>query len=344
MSINSTDTWTLVRKIEQVKTPLPYYTHRYFGEILEFDTEEVHFDDVIKERRMAPFVSPLVAGKAMATMGHTMRSFRPAYVKPKHIVDPSKAIKRLPGEAFGGALSPAQRMEVAKSANWVEEDRMIDNRIEWMVVEMLKSGAITVSGKDYPTQVVDFGRAGGLTLTVSTTWDNGAATPMEDIEDVITAMSVAPFGAPGGEIYMDPNAWKNLRSNTEFQALCDKNFAGQNTTMDRAPVAYDPNEDPQMVATAGGGRLKFYVDARQYENDAGTVVPYLASGNVLVVSSQIHGVQAFGAIRDVDELGAMRAYPKTWVEPDPSVRYTMTQSAPLPIAERINASAFLQVL
>ena len=49
-------------------------------------------------RRLAPFVSPLVAGKAERSRGYSTRSFTPAYVKPKHVVEPSKAMKRRAGE------------------------------------------------------------------------------------------------------------------------------------------------------------------------------------------------------------------------------------------------------
>lgn len=345
MSVNANDTYTLVGLIEQRKRPIPYYLERYYSSIIESQTEEIHFDEVITERKMAPFVSPLVQGKVMAGRGHTMKSFRPAYVKPKHVLSPSKAIKRRAGEPFGGVMSPAQRMQLIKDETFVEQSEMIDNRLEWMASEIAKTGKLVIAGPDYPAQEVDYGRDAGLTVVLLTTarWNDSAPTMVDDIEDMITDMSNADFGAPGEAVYMEPNVWKLLRKDAEFIDLTDKNFAGNNSTADRGPMAFDQNEVPQLVASMGGGRINFYVDSRKYTNDVGVVTPYLGAGEVVFMSSQIRGSQAFGAILDDDVLQPMRAYPKTWKQEDPSVRYAMTQSAPLLVPERINGTAYLKV-
>jgi len=345
MPVNQTDTYQLVGKIEQRKRPLPYYLQRYYPSIIESQTEEIHFDEVVTERKMAPFVSPLVAGKVMAGRGHTMKSFRPAYVKPKHVLRPSKALKRRAGEPFGGNMSPAARMELIKAETFVDQSEMIDNRLEWMAAEVAKTGKLVIAGENYPSQEVDYGRDAGLAVTLLTTarWNDSAPTMVDDIEDMITAMANADFGAPGDSVYMEPNVWKLLRKDQEFIDLTDKNFAGNNSSADRAAMAFDENEEPQLVATMGGGRISFYVDSRKYTNDSGVVTPYLGAGEVIFMSSQIRGSQAFGAILDDDVLQPMRAYPKSWKQEDPSVRYAMTQSAPLVIPERINGTAYLKV-
>ena len=343
MSLANYDTHKLVGLIESNKKPLPYFLQRFFGSIMEFDSEEVHFDAVLGERKMAPFVSPIMAGVIMRSKGSTMKSFRPAYVKPKHEVNPSKVLKRLPGEALLGALSPAQRMDRAIAANYMAEDEMIDNRMEWMAVQILKTGMVTIEGPDYPKKVIDYGRSAGNSVTLLGTdrWGQVDADVLGDLEDISTAASLADHGAPITEFYMDPAAYKLFRKDPDVKALLDTNYRGSNANINREPTTFDANSDPKYMGTVGA--FAIYVDARQYTDDTGAVVPYLASGEVIGASGAVEGVQAFGAIMDVDVLRPMRAYAKTWIQQDPSVRMTMTQSAPLPIVARQNATVYLKI-
>lgn len=337
------DTTELVGLIEERKAPLPYFARRYFPGVMEFDTEEVAFDYVLGERRMAPFVSPFSAGQVMRSKGSTMKSFRPAYVKPKHSINPAEPLKRMPGEAFTGTMSPEARLNLQKAQKFVEQSEMIDNRIEWMACEILKNGAVTVEGDNYPKQVVDYNRDASLSVTLLTTarWNDSAPEIIDDIESMATAMSAADFGSPATEIMVAPDVWAVMRKDAGVLALLDTNYLGGNTNLDRAPQAFSNDEDPTVVGKIG--RFTILVDARDYEDDTGAVVPYLASGEVLMLSNNIGGVQAFGAVLDLDVMHAMRAFPKEWKEQDPSVWMCMTQSAPLPIPQKINGSAYLKV-
>ena len=335
------DTAELARLIEDRKPPLPFYLRRYFPSIMEFDKQEIVFDYVIRNRRIAPFVSPMAEGKVMRSQGSTAKIFKPAYVKPLQAALPTRAIKRLPGEGLNGQLSPKQRMELIKAEIYMENDEMIDNRLEWMAVQALKTGQVIVEGEDYPKQVVDYGRAVELTVQLLTTarWNDSAPNPLGDIESLVQAMAKAPFGAPATDIYFDPDAWADFRVDPQAKDLTDTNFRGNESTIDRGPLALD--DDVVWVGRLQG-RFDMYVDSRQYEDEAGLIVPYLASGEVLFCSTQIQGVQGFGAIMDDEVLVPMRAYPSEWKEKNPTVTKIMTQSAPLPIPARINASALLR--
>jgi hypothetical protein len=84
------------------------------------------------QRRLAPFVSPVVQGRVMRKQGYQTLSFRPAYTKPKHVVDPNRQFSRLAGEALGGALTPAQRWNAAVAENLREERDAINRLWNWM--------------------------------------------------------------------------------------------------------------------------------------------------------------------------------------------------------------------
>ena len=349
MSFNPEDTYRLIRLVEQRKKPIMFFASRYFGQVMTFDTEEIHFDYLSRNRRLAPYVSPLVAGKVMSGRGHSMKSFRPAYLKPKHVLDLKGATKRRPGEPFGGMMSVADRRQLAKMENYMLEAEMIDNRIELMCYEAMKTGKIVVAGDDYPTQEVDFGRDAGLTITLTGTdiWTDAGSDPMGDIEDMGTAMANAAYGAAYSEITMDPDAWKAFRAHADTKDHLDKNIVGNNLLVDRGPTP--ENDDVQLVGSMNGGATLIWRDSRTYEDAAGNIQKVMASGDVVFASRSMEGVQAFGAILDDDFLendGRVEAtiYPKSWKVPDPSATYTMTQSAPLPVPVRANACGFMNVL
>ncbi|MCH2058303.1 MAG: major capsid protein, partial [Thalassotalea sp.] len=75
---------------------------------------------------------------------------------------------------------------------------------------------------------------------------------------------------------------------------------------------------------------------------------YMPVNKILLGNSSYDGVRCYGAIQDVDanDEGVVSAsrYPKNWKQPDPSVEYIMTQSAPLMVTPDPNAFVDVTVL
>jgi hypothetical protein len=82
----STATLLGVVRVQPVESS--YWLDNFFGRQINFDTEEIMFDRVTSQRRLAPFVSPVVQGRVMRTRGYETRTFRPAYTKPMHVGTP----------------------------------------------------------------------------------------------------------------------------------------------------------------------------------------------------------------------------------------------------------------
>src|SRR5690349_23890676 len=110
-------TATLIEVLRVQKPNSAYWLDSFFGRTINFASEEILFDKVTQQRRLAPFVSPVVQGRVMRKQGYTTTTFRPAYTKPKHVVDPNRQFSRLAGEAIGGNLTPAQRWNAAVAEN-----------------------------------------------------------------------------------------------------------------------------------------------------------------------------------------------------------------------------------
>jgi hypothetical protein len=317
-----------------------FFLDRYFPLLQTEESEEIHFDVVDKTRRLAPFVSPLVAGKLVNEQGYTTKTFKPAYIKPKTVFDANAPFKRAAGEALTGASSPLSRLQLRVNAVLMDHYDQIRRRKEVMAAEALATGKVTISGDLYPTVVVDFGRKAGhnLALTGANRWGQTGVNPLKDLQTwgftVLQASGTFPI-----DVILDTAAWAVFKEDPNVVDRL-KRFQGAPTDL-----SVSAKLDEGGVYMGGVDGFNVYVYAGWYVDDAGAEQPILAPGTVILTSPQLQGVQAHGAIRD-DAAGyqAVDIFAKSWTEQDPSVRYVMSQSAPLVVPTRVNASLAAAVL
>ena len=160
------DTETLLEVVRGLAPFETFLLNLFFPRLVTFDTSAISFDAVDEDMRLAPFVSPLVAGKVMKTQGGTLKSFKPAYLKPKDVVDPERVLMRRPGESIGGSLSAAARRNAIIADILDSHRQKILRRLEYMAAQVLLKGKVIVEGEDYPTVEVDYGRAPGNTVAL----------------------------------------------------------------------------------------------------------------------------------------------------------------------------------
>jgi len=343
MPVTAYDTRSLIRAVEQIRRPRTFFLDRYFPEIIEFDTETVDFDFKKQGRKLAPFVSPNVPGKSTRSGGYQTKSFKPAYIKPKDSILPSKGMKRRAGELYNGNMSAAQRLDAATMDTLDEHREAIIRRKEWMAMQALDSGAVTVVGEDYPSVTVDFTRDAALTMALAggARWGQSGVKPLDLIEDWAGTVQSKSGLAPT-DVVMDPLAWKLLRADTALMNLLD-NRRQDGGSMQLGPVNVgDEASDARYVGNVGD--FDFFVYQDFYEDDAGNEQKLMADNTVILTSPKMEGAQCHGAIQDA-ELGMVVAEyaPKVWNEKDPSVRMAMTQSAPLVVPVRVNHSMRIRV-
>lgn len=340
------DTATLLEVSRHVKEITPFWL-QFFPRVITFDTEEIFFDKVDQDyRRLAPLVVPNVQGKPMGMGGYSSLSFKPAYVKPKHVVDPNMVIERRPGEALGaGSLSLMQRRDAAVAEITRLHAALLTNRNEWLASKALIDGTVTLAADDYPSTTVNFQRHSTLTYTLLTTarWSQSSATPLTDI---MTARVNANnrSGARIKRLVFGGTAWGYFSAHANVNlygtgGLLDRNIGGVSADVQRMWDGYEGQEFMGYLSgSQGGGRLELWVDTSKYVDESGNEQFFLEQKTVVGVSD-VEGVRCFGAIKDFDaQLRAMERFPKMWRENDPSVEFLMTQSAPLMVPKKPNAS------
>lgn len=327
-------TGVLRRVVAELPAPAPFILNSFFRTEQRETSEEIHFDVDTGKRRLAPFVSPIVAGQVVASRGFTTNTFKPAYIKDKRVFDVNRPFKRAMGESVGGELDPALRMSALLRLELEDQIAMVTRRLEVMAVEALRRGKVTVEGDLYPTVEVDFGRDATLTkaLTLAARWGESGVKPLADLQ-TWSLLVTDKSGATANVVIMDIEAWKIFSADADVQKLLDR-FRGSdrlNPTVTGSGGQYKGNVgDFDIWVYAGPG----YVDPA-----TGASTPYLPPYTVIVTSTELEGTRAFGAIRD--EAAGFQALPyfaKSWVEEDPAVRYLLMQSAPLTVPYRVNAS------
>lgn len=328
--------------VQDLKTPPSFLLDNFFTETQTETSEEIHFDTDNAKRRIAPFVSPLVSGKIVASRGYKTGTFKPAYVKDKRVFDANRPMKRAIGEKIGGTMSPADRMRLIVASELTDQVNMINRRLEVMAGEALRTGKVTVTGEQYPTQVVDYGRDAGLTVTLTggNRWGQSGVNPLDSLQDW-AQLVLQKSGAMPKKVVMTVDVWKIFRKDAEVQKQLDRFRSNASLVTDAQAT-----EDGVYMGDIDGFQIYVYSGWYIDPDDAAmTEVPILAAGTVILGGAQIEGVRAYGAIRD-EEAGfqALSYYAKSWLEKDPSVRYLLMQSAPLVVPYRVNASFAATVL
>lgn len=342
----STDIFTtreLLDTLDDLERPSSFLLNRFFTKEVTFEGDVIDFDVVAKGRNLAPFVSPLVEGVIQENRGSRTKTFRAAYLKPKNLVDPDKPFVRMAGEKIGGVLSPSERWEAAVSQILLDHDESILRRKEWMAMQALKSGKVTVKGKGYDERVVDFGRDPSLSkvLAGDDRWGEEGVSVLKSLES--WAGEIQSFSsAPVTDVVFDPKAWGLAREDKDFLEKLD-NRRQASGSVELGPIQRGQG-DKKGRYVGSIGDFDFWVYQEIYEDENGDEQQLMEDNSVVLAGTALEGTQAFGAIKD-KRAGwqAMSLFPKMWDDEDPAGTFVMTQSAPLIIPARPNNSMHVVV-
>lgn len=332
------DTLELTGMVDALDTPKQFIFQTFFGtSTITFESEEIMFDKISQSRRIAPYVSPYVPGKPQSLRGAVARTFRPAYVKPKAPISPSAAIKRRPGEPPLGTLSLQERFNRIVVQELSDQDAQIARREEQMAVEIMRTGKVVVESENFARMEVDFGRPAGHTVALLTTarWGETGVSPLDNIKTWAETVH-SGSGTHPGKVIFDPKAAGLFLADDKLTKILDnrRQVSGSFELAGQVTGA----QGVEAVFLGSIGQFEFWQYQALYQLDNGTVAKVMPDYTVMMGSDGVEGHACYGAIMDLESLRATERFPKMWEEKDPSVAMLMTQSAPLPVPARVEAS------
>jgi hypothetical protein len=327
----------MIEALEVKKLPDDFLLRTFFRAEDVSWNEYVEVEIVRHKRRMAPFVHPLLPGKVEERPGRAVRVYKPPYVKPKRVSSAADFLARLQGDTRYSERSIAE-----KAAQLMEMDQEIDRREEWMAAQQLTEGKMTVTGDGFDPEEMDFlWSANHLLANTDLTangWDQAGAKPWTDIK-AASRRIIQDSGMTPNVLVLGDEAADLFFASDEVTSLLDTlNIVPGNF----APAV--PRGGGQALATMLGLQIWSYSDWFLDEN--GDEQPMIPTNYAILGSTAARGTRHYGAILDLKVPAGgtpPRRFPKSWEEDDPSVRYVMVQSAPLPVLHEPDAFVRLQV-
>lgn len=332
------DTRTMMEAVEELHTPSTFLLQTFFARSETFDTETVDVDIVKQGRTLAPFVSPRLQGKVRADQGFTTKTFKPAYIKEKIPTTADKLLKRSPGQHPYSGETPAERAAQRLGRELSDMNDSITRREEWMAAKALTTGQVPVKG-DGIDFVVDFAMESSHKIaSLTNKWNTANGDPLTDLRGWHRQVTKASGRRPT-HVVLSGEAQDALMSNAKFMTALNTR------RIDMGLIK--PENMPDNVVYLGylndpGVDVYAYIEYHT-DPDTGLLAPAIPAGQIIMGSNNTRNARLYGAIQDVEAMegGLVEAarYVKTWVTPDPSVRWLMLQSAPL--VAMLEPNAFL---
>lgn len=336
--------------------PAPQYWTPWFTRQINSTDEYIDFEKLpVPSRKLAAFALPLARGAS--AYDDSVRTFRvkPAYIKMDDAVDPLKPLVKQagidPSMLDVSRLTPMQRLELIKVAIAAAHRRAIELRWDWLCARALIDGKVTLTGAEYPTTLVDFGRAAGhtVTLTDGTRIGDAGIKALDVIQARCDTMNDAEFGAMPTRITMGGSVWSVLREDAGILAHLDTQTKGGVHTIDRGLNAGKIFPVGELsIGGQSGQKIELWVNNETYIDPvSGASTRYLGAREMVFTGSpeSIMGFQCFGRIIDQDAgYEALDVFAKNYTEQSGDITVQRISHKSSPLMVPVNPDATLKIV
>lgn len=337
------DTQLLLGMMEHIEPPNSYFLDSFFGQTILSDQQFINFEKMSNTRKLAPLVVPTAQGKPIYSRASKLQQYTPAYIKIKDALLPTDVIKKLPGQlASSIVMSPQARKDILVNDILRQHREAIARREEYMAAQVIITAEIRLIDDSYPdTGIISFERDPGhsIVLTGAARWNQSGSDILGNLVEWARTMTIAQHGGAPNRITFGANAWNAFVKDPETKEQLDVQMRGTNGSF---ITGLTGQTDVVYKGTYGG--MELYLQQGYYTDENGVSVPFMSPDEVLLTSSNVMGIRAYGAIFDLDALNVQERFTKMWRNEDPSVEYVMTQTAPLMIPMNPNATLRAKVV
>lgn len=351
---NPYELWNTRRSLgvfRDVEPTYKYWTPMFQNEFRSTD-EYIDFEKLPRVgRKLAAFAMPLARGKSVYDDSAKLYRFKPGYVKVEDEIDPLMPLTKRAGIDRSiiepEAITPMQRLSLIRTAMTIWAVQAIERRWDWMAAKAIIDGQVTLSGENYPTTLVDFGRAAGHTQVLGSgqRYGDSGVSIVDHFQSVMDTVNDAEFGGMVVRVTMGSAVWAIARKDTEFRDHMDTQISGGTIKIDRGLVSSDKvfKVGEMQVGGASGATVELWVNNDTFiDPDTGAETRFVGTKEVVFTCSPaaINGFQCFGRIIDrAANYEALPIFPSNWIQPgDPAVEYLTHKSAPLFVPINANAT------
>jgi len=327
MAIDMFDTRTMLRAIEQIKTPRTFLRDTIFNDVETHTTKYVDIDIQKGNRRIAAYVSPLLEGKVVTREGFQTNTYEPPYTKEKTVTTAQDFLTRDMGtNVYSGGSTPQQKAQrqLGKDLRMLME--RIDRTEEVQAAEAIQTGIVTAVGEGI-SATIDFGMAATHkpALVGTDQWSDLAnSDPLADLKTWRNIISQDAGLAPR-DVIMGYNAVQYFQRNTTAKALLDNRRIALGQIV--------PEQLPDGVIYHGylneAGLDVWEYTEWYYDVGTSTEKPMIDPDKVVMWARGSRATRHYGAIQDLKATFVVPRFAKSWEQEDPSARFLLMQSAPL---------------
>lgn len=329
------ETRALAQVVAALDEPPSFFLDSFFQTVFTFPTQKVDIDLIDRDKTLAMFVQRGNPSNVSSNKGSSTRSYLPAYIKEKNRIDPSKALARRPGERPSGELTAADRFDAAVADTLDLQMQRIKRRLEWQACRAAIDAQIVIAGDNVASETITFGRNAALTptaLSSTARWGDSAPDILGNIRTA-RILVAEHSGAAVTDVVLGATAAGAFLADTKVQGVLD-NRGAVNLAMN-----FEPQSGTKGDYLGNIGGLRFWMYAATYTDDAGSSQKFLADNTMFMAGPEMMGTRCFGAIED-PQLGFVEAdmAARMFTQDDPPGTFILTQSAPLMVPARPNAS------
>lgn len=338
------ETRTMMPAIERMAPIHTFLRDTFFKNVATFPTVKVDVDFKKGNRRLAPFVHPVIGGKVMEHQGYQTESYSPPLVAPDKVTMASELLNRLPGENIYSQKTPEDRAIERLGLDLAELDETITRREEWMCSQALFTGKIPVVGEGI-NAIIDFNFTNKEILSGTSLWSD----PIAYIKEKHAHVQKTGFVNCDVSI-MSYDVVAEFINHPKVKDVLDK------TKMEYATIA--PRQLPSG-ATYIGTINELGLDIYQYNSwyvddwtnpESPETLPLVPEGYFGLFSTQANYSIVYAGVEVADEKADSISIvegtrvPISWVEKRPARRIVNVSSKPLPVPHEVDSWYVAKVL
>ena len=214
--------------------------------------------------------------------------------------------------------------------------------LEFMFLQAFSSGVTSITDENNPGQEIriDFGHPATNKFGVTTKWSDPAATPIDDIERIVSNARVR--GDVVQHIFLDRGTWNVLRKNTQIKEMYAFSLGFTGT---QVPV---PNLDQVNGFMSSNYNIEIHIIDRAvvFEKNGVRTVKYPWAENAVVFTTSMQiGTLTYGRLAEEDHPAKQVDYTKVanyillskYHNNDPIREFTSSQALVLPVIDNMDS-------